>query len=161
MMNFTVRSATDADLETLNQFMYCLHQFHHQHVPEDFKTPEEVQVEKSIALYLESPDCVVLVAESNGQVIGFVTGQFCELISPISKSVLMGNIDELFVVEQFQKCSVATVLLQEMEKRLAEYGVVQVMVEVWDFNHAARGLYKKLGFQSHIHCLRKKISPNN
>jgi ribosomal protein S18 acetylase RimI-like enzyme len=161
MMNFTVRSATDADLETLNLFMYDLHQFHHQHVPDDFKTPEEVQLEKSIALYLESPDCLVLVAEFNGKVIGFVTGQFCELLSPISKSVLIGNIDELFVLKSYQKCSVATVLLQEMEIRFAEYGVAQIMVEVWDFNHAARGLYKKLGFEPHIHCLRKKISSNN
>ncbi|MGR5218838.1 N-acetyltransferase family protein [Vibrio parahaemolyticus] len=161
-LKFKIRSATSGDLETLNDLMYELHDHHQQAVPEDFKTAEEIQQEKSISRYLDSPDCIVLVAESKGkgiseQILGFVTAQFCELISPISQSCLIGNIDELFVEPDCRNSGIASALLKEAQVRLKELGAVQLMVEVWDFNQPALGLYKNEGFVPHIHCLRKKI----
>ena len=93
IMKYTIRIATMSDLEQLDHLMYNLHQYHHQQVPQYFKTPEKVQEEKSIDIYLESPDCLVLVAEQDGDIIGFVTSQFCEFVSAISKPVFMGSID--------------------------------------------------------------------
>ncbi|MGF1747884.1 MULTISPECIES: N-acetyltransferase family protein [Vibrio] len=160
---FTIRSAKADDLETLNELMYELHQYHHKAVPEDFKSAEEVQQEKSIARYLDSPECLVLVLTVDGsqsfdnQIVGFVTAQFCELVSPISRACLVGNIDELFVLPSYRQHGYAQALLAEAEQRLSELGASQIMVEVWNFNRAALNLYNKEGFSPHIHCLRKKI----
>ncbi|AYV22901.1 GNAT family N-acetyltransferase [Vibrio mediterranei] len=159
---YRIRSANTQDLETLNDLMYELHEYHHQAVPEDFKPASEVQEEKSIARYLDSPDCLVLVLTIDGdkcapQIVGFVTAQFCELLSPISKPCLIGNIDELFIKPDYRHHGFAQKLLKESERRLIELGASQIMVEVWDFNHAALNLYNKEGFIPHIHCLRKKI----
>ncbi|MCL9774944.1 GNAT family N-acetyltransferase [Vibrio methylphosphonaticus] len=160
---FTIRSAKADDLETLNDLMYELHQYHHQAVPEDFKSADEVQQEKSIARYLDSPECLVLVLTVDGAepsanpIVGFITAQFCELLSPISRPCLVGNIDELFVLPSYRQHGYGQALLAKAELRLRELGASQILVEVWDFNQAALDLYKKEGFFSHIHCLRKKI----
>lgn len=101
--SITLRSATEKDLYTLNDLMFELHDHHHKAVPNDFKSANEVQEEKSIARYLDSPECLVLVAtitsDNNQIIVGFVTAQFCELTSPISKPSLVGNVDELYVVQ--------------------------------------------------------------
>ena len=90
-------------------------------------------------------------------IIGFVTGHFCELVSTVSKPVAMGSIDELFIMPEYRKSGVAEQLLAKIEQTLVDYGVQQIFVEVWDFNQAARALYNKLGFASHIHWLRKSV----
>ncbi|MCW8344565.1 GNAT family N-acetyltransferase [Vibrio sp. ZSDZ65] len=162
-LTFTIRSAKTDDLDTLNDLMYELHQYHHHAVPEDFKSAEEVQQEKSVARYLDSPDCLVLVLTVDGSessansIVGFITAQFCELVSPISRPCLVGSIDELFVLPSHRQHGYAQALLAQAEHRLTELGASQIMVEVWDFNQSALNLYNKEGFFSHIHCLRKKI----
>lgn len=159
--SITLRSATEKDLYTLNDLMFELHDHHHKAVPNDFKSANEVQEEKSIARYLDSPECLVLVAtitsDNNPIIVGFVTAQFCELTSPISKPSLVGNVDELYVLPKWRQYGVAAALLTEAETRLQQLGATQIMVEVWDFNQSALNLYKKQGFFPHIHCLRKKI----
>ncbi|MFA0085584.1 N-acetyltransferase family protein [Vibrio sp. 10N.261.51.F12] len=155
--SYKIRAAKLADIEMLNELMHALHEHHHNAVPEDFKTADEVQEEKSIARYLDSPDCLVLVAELGDDIIGFVSAQFCELTSPISKPIFVGNVDELYTEPKYRNTGLGKALLCSVEQRLKELGVKQLMVEVWDFNQPALNLYKNVGFSSHIHCLRKKI----
>lgn len=157
-MTIHIRAASQKDLPQLDELMFQLHHHHHESCPDFFKTPEEIEQEKSIARYLDSPECLVYVAiDTSGLIIGFVTGHFCELISTVSKAIPMGNIDELFVIPEYRKSGVAEQLLAKIEQTLVDYGVQQIFVEVWEFNQAARSLYNKLGFASHIHWLRKSV----
>jgi len=154
---FNIRSAKPADLEQLNELMYQLHHEHHRQEPDSFKTALEIEQEKSIARYLDNPECLVFVALSGEQVIGFITGHFCELISTVSKPVQMGSVDELYVLPNFRSQKIAQNLYQVLEQRFEEYGVQQVFVEVWNFNQNACQFYSKTGFKHHIHWLRKVI----
>ncbi|WP_027696511.1 GNAT family N-acetyltransferase [Vibrio litoralis] len=157
-MTIQIRAASPKDLPQLDELMFQLHNHHHQSCPDLFKTPEEIEQEKSIARYLDSPECLVYVAiDVSDSIIGFVTGHFCELVSTVSKPVAMGSIDELFIMPEYRKSGVAEQLLAKIEQTLVDYGVQQIFVEVWDFNQAARALYNKLGFASHIHWLRKSV----
>lgn len=157
MPNVQVRAANTSDLEQLNELMYLLHDEHHQFEPEHFKTAEEIEQEKSIARYIDGPDCVVFVAEVESIIVGFVTGHFCELVSTVSKPVQMGSIDELYILPSYRKQSIAKELCQKIEQRFAEYGVTQLFVEVWNFNERALNFYMEGGFAHHIHWLRKPI----
>ncbi|EGU31440.1 hypothetical protein VIBRN418_01418 [Vibrio sp. N418] len=153
----TITPARESDLYALNELMYQLHHEHHVQAPDSFKTAEEIEQEKSIARYLDNPDCLVFVATVESKVVGFITGHFCELISTVSKPVQMGSIDELYVLPEFRKQNIAQQLYSTLEKRLFEYGVKEVFVEVWDFNSSACQFYFKSGFAHHIHWLRKSI----
>ncbi|WGV99133.1 GNAT family N-acetyltransferase [Vibrio sp. YMD68] len=150
-------AAKPSDLEQLNRLMFDLHHEHHQSCPEFFKTACEIEQEKSIARYLDDPECLVFVARDNQDVVGFVTGHFCELVSSVSKPIQMGSVDELYVRPQYRQRKIAHQLCETLNQRFKEYGVVQIFVEVWDFNAAALEFYNQLGFEHHIHWLRKAI----
>ncbi|GLO60989.1 N-acetyltransferase [Vibrio sp. MACH09] len=157
MSSIQIRAANLSDLEVLNTLMYQLHQFHHDEQPEHIKTAEEIEQEKSIARYLDNPECLVYVAIDGDNIVGFITGQFCELISPISKPVTMGSVDELYVLAKYRHMSVATLLMDKLQNMFDDFGVKRVFVEVWHFNQAAITFYKKNGFSHHIHWLCKDL----
>ena len=144
-MNVTLRAAKHTDLEQLNELMFDLHHHHHLASPEHFKTAEEIEQEKSIARYLDDPECLVYVALKGELIVGFISGHFCELISTVSKPVPMGSVDELFVLPDYRKESIAEKLFSKVEATFDDYGVEQVFVEVWDFNSLPRTSIKKWG----------------
>lgn len=158
MRNVTIRSAKDTDLEQLNDLMFELHNEHHQQCPNYFKTAEDIEQEKSIARYLDDPECLVFVACEKEVVIGFISGHFCELISTVSKPIQMGSIDELYVVQGRRSEGLATKLCRKIEQRFTEYGVKEIFVEVWEFNRSAVEFYRHFGFEHHIHWLRKSVT---
>ncbi|MGY5539265.1 N-acetyltransferase family protein [Vibrio brasiliensis] len=153
----SIRSAGENDLEQLNELMYQLHDEHHRQCPNYFKTAEDIEQEKSIARYLDDPECLVFVACQANAIIGFITGHFCELISTVSKPIQMGSIDELFICREYRGQGVANQLCQKIEQRFVEYGVQEVFVEVWQFNASAVEFYQQFGFEHHIHWLRKSV----
>ncbi|OCH15268.1 MULTISPECIES: GNAT family N-acetyltransferase [unclassified Aliivibrio] len=156
-MDPVIRRAKEIDLFRLNSMMYQLHDEHHQQCPELFKTASEIEEEKSISRYLDDPDCMIYVAELDGDVIGFVTGHFCELVSTVSKAVMMATIDELYVEPQSRRAGIAEKLMTRIEQELKDYGVKEIFVEVWDFNQSALKFYYQQGLKEHIHYLRKPL----
>ncbi len=152
-----VRIANYDDLESLNSMMYELHDYHHRNEPDHIKSADESLELKNITHYLDSPDCLVYVAEMNEEVVGFVTGHFCELTSIISQPVFMGSVDELWVCPSFRQQGIAQALCDKLDKRFAEYGVKRVFVEVWDFNQSAIAFYQKARFKHQIHMLYKDL----
>lgn len=157
MTDFTIRRANYDDLPILEQLMYRLHDEHHHAEPEHFKAPEQILEEKKIVEYINAPDALLYVAVDNSVLVGFVTAHFGELSSTVSKPVMMGTIDELYVVTE-QRCNgIGKRLLQRCIDEFDDYGVKQVFVEVWEFNQSAISLYQHIGFKHHIHCLRKGL----
>lgn len=156
-MDFVIRRAKENDLFSLNSMMYKLHDEHHQQCPELFKTASEIEQEKSIARYLDDPECMVYVAEKTNALVGFITGHFCELVSTVSKPIMMATIDELYVEPEHRREGVAEQLMQRLEQELKDYGVKELFVEVWHFNQSALNFYHKQNLQEHIHYLRKPI----
>lgn len=159
MQPYKIRTASFADLPQLNQMMYQLHHYHHVESPELFKTPEEVEEEKSIARYLDNPECFVYVAlDKKDEIVGFISGHFCELQSPIVKSMLMGSVDEIFLEQNHRNTGLAQQLFERIERSFKECGVKQLFVEVWQFNQPALNFYDKVGFGHHIHWMRKPLN---
>ncbi len=161
MSQLQIVPARTDDLEVLNQLMYELHEEHHQACPEHFKTAEDIEQEKSIARYLDMPECLVFVARQDTSIVGFITGHFCELVSSVSKPVPMGSIDELYVVPSHRQQGVASQMYKRLESTFIDYGVEQVFVEVWAFNQNAHHFYEEVGFKPHISWLRKSVKNRN
>ncbi|MGP8305094.1 GNAT family N-acetyltransferase [Vibrio sp. YIC-376] len=158
MSAFLIKPACIDDLESLNDLMFNLHDEHHVQSPDLFKTAEEIEQEKSIARYIDHPECLVYVAKDEDEIIGFVSGHFCELLSVVSTPVMMGSVDELYVLPDYRKQGVAKTLLDKIESTFIQCGATQMFVEVWDFNLQALALYQRQGFGPHIHCLRKPLT---
>ncbi|SJL83156.1 GNAT family N-acetyltransferase [Vibrio palustris] len=157
MTEIIVRPACSEDLEHLNELMFCLHNEHHVQCPDYFKSAEDIEADKSIAQYLDHPECLVFVATIDSDIVGFVSGHFCELVSPVSQPLMMGSIDELYVKPARRHQSIAGDLMDRVESVFKQYGIKEIFVEVWDFNVGARTFYQNSGFTQHIHWLRKSI----
>lgn len=153
----SIRSARTEDLEQLHELMFELHREHHDQCPKYFKTAEEIEQEKSIARYLDDPECLVFVVSEGDNIVGFITGHFCELISTVSKPVQMGSVDELYICPDYRGQGLANQLCNKIEQRFVEYGVQEIFVEVWQFNASAIEFYQQFGFEHHIHWLRKSV----
>lgn len=153
----TICAATMDDLPTLNQLMFELHDEHHQACPKYFKTAVEIEQEKSIARYLVHPECFVFVAKQSEVIIGFITGHSCELISIVSQPILMGSLDELYVIPAYRQQHVAQALVARLEQVLRNCGAKELFVETWAFNQTALSFYQQQGFVDHIHWLRKPL----
>jgi ribosomal protein S18 acetylase RimI-like enzyme len=157
MSTIEIHLADEKDLPILEEMMYELHYEHHLSCPEHFKPAQEILQEKKIGEYLNCPEGLVYIASLKGEMIGFITGHMSELISMVSKRVYMGSIDELYVRPAFRCQGIGYLLLSRLTKAFENFGVEQIFVEVWSFNHAAQQLYQKLGFEHHIYYLRKAI----
>lgn len=156
--NLRVRAAHVDDLESLNEMMYCLHEEHHELSPVLFRPPE--QIEKSIAVYIDHPECLVFVAEVDNEVVGFVSGYFGQYESPVSQPVLMGTADELYITKPMRQHGLGAKLMEKLERNFIDYGAKFMFVEVWDKNKSAVAFYRRNGFINHIHCLMKDLSSN-
>ncbi|MEI8633359.1 GNAT family N-acetyltransferase [Vibrio sp. PP-XX7] len=152
-----IRLANTNDLSPLEKMMYDLHHEHHIACPEHFKSAQEVLKDKQVAHYINSPETFLYVACEEHMIVGFITGHFSELVSTVSKNVMMGSIDELFVLPAYRCQGIGSRLLNRLTKEFEDYSIQQIFVEVWAFNLAAQKLYQQLGFEHHIHWLRKGI----
>lgn len=158
MSAFTISVPNESDLPRLKELSFELHDMHHRSVPEHFKTADEILSEKDISSYLYDPQCLIYVAKLESKLVGFITGHFCELQALVSKPIQMGSIDEIYIVEGHRESGIAKSLFERLETTFKECGATQIFVEVWDFNQSALAVYEKLGFNPHIHWLRKAIN---
>lgn len=94
--------------------------------------------EKSFSELLSRDYCLYLVAELNGEVIGFagMTVSFDE-----------ADIDKVMVAEAYRGQHVALQLLESLFAKGAARGVEAYTLEVRVGNTPAIGLYKKTGFE--------------
>jgi len=91
--------------------------------------------------YASDPD-FCLVAEHEGRVVGFVVGL------TIIKEVTMGYISWVTVIPGYQRQGIATRLMQQVEERMQQHHIVEVLVETPVSNSKALAFLTKLGYGS-------------
>ena len=93
--------------------------------------------ETSIASELDNPLSLWLVAEHNGQVLGYVGSQ-----SVLDEADMMN----IAVSPEARRQGIALALVDALEHALTENGVTALTLEVRASNLPAKTLYEKLGF---------------
>ncbi|MFQ6095429.1 MAG: GNAT family N-acetyltransferase [Candidatus Bathyarchaeia archaeon] len=101
----------------------------------------EAFTRRQLAYFLASPDFVKLVAEVDGDVVGFVIGSVQHY-----NNRGIGHILSLDVSKGYRRRRIGSTLLSELERVLVEVGVEVCYLEVRADNVAALRLYRKRGF---------------
>ena len=127
-MSVAVREATIKDLETLYRIEHDC--FTHEAFSKGY-----------IAHLLQRPDAISLVAEVEGETVGFAIA-----LVRTRKSKKVGHIFTVDVEPKIRKRGVGLRLLTELESALKRQGTTRCYLEVRIDNTAARRLYKKLGY---------------
>ncbi|TNF60523.1 MAG: GNAT family N-acetyltransferase [Deltaproteobacteria bacterium] len=156
-----VREADESDRDVLTSFHRSLYQSHRDDVVDkddlpliDYQDYERVLHDDLNAL-LKAQSTQVLVAESDGVAVGYITGR----ITVEHRRVLprRGVVEDWYVVPESRGAGVGALLLAKLEKRFAEAGCEVIESATWSGNEGARRAHDALGFREIRVMYRKRI----
>ena len=150
MPEIVIRRATAADLPTLGRLGALLMRTHFQFDSKRFLDPG-THPEDGYAWFLgeqlkDNTNVVVLVAESEGTVVGYVYAG----LEPISWKDLRdacGFIHDIFVDERGRRSGVAMALVEAAMQWLKAQGAPRVVLQTAESNLPAQRLFARLGFR--------------
>lgn len=102
-----------------------------------------------------------LIVVVDGVIVGFVQGH----VHKPSKSEIMergnflsGDVDNLFLLEEFRSYGIGTMLMQEMESFFLTQGCTSIALNVFAPNIKAQEFYRKLGFSPRATVMVKRLT---
>jgi ribosomal protein S18 acetylase RimI-like enzyme len=149
MTDIVVRPAVRADQARLGVLGAALVRAHHDWDPARFFAagPRTADGYGSfLASRLDDPDALVLVAEHEGEVVGYAYaalegGDYMSLRGPA------GVVHDLVVAPEHRRGGVGRRLLEAAIADLRGRGAPQVVLSTAERNHAAQRLFARLGFR--------------
>ena len=156
-----VREADDSDRVVLMDFHRSLYQAHRDEVvaEEDLPLIEYRDYERvlrdDLQALLRDPNSHVLVAESQGVAIGYITGR----VTLEARRVLSrkGAVEDWYVVPESRGSGAGALLLRELEERFATAGCEVIESATWSGNEGARRAHDALGFREIRVMYRKRL----
>jgi ribosomal protein S18 acetylase RimI-like enzyme len=145
----TIRRAEAHDLPALGRLGALLMRTHYDFDPQRFMDPgtdPAAGYAWFLGKQLNDDDAVVLVAEQDGTVIGYVYAA----LEPVSWKELRdacGFIHDILVEEQRRRSGTATALMEAAIEWLRERGAPRVILGTAERNEGAQRLFAKLGFR--------------
>jgi GNAT superfamily N-acetyltransferase len=144
----TVRVATSGDRDVLGHFGAALTRLHHADDPRRFIHIEhpEAGYGRFLVSQLSNPNGIVMVAEQNGDVIGYVFAEvestnWMELRGPC------GIVHDVYVDEPARRVGAGRELLRAAIAWIRSKGRTQVVLLTKTRNEHARRLFTSLGFR--------------
>lgn len=156
-----VRDAQASDREVLMGFHRSLYESHRAQVVSEEDLPlinyrdYEQILEEDLAALLEDRNSQVLIAESDGVPVGYVTGRI--KVEPRRVLPRRGVIEDWYVVPVARGAGVGALLLQELERRFAGAGCEVIESATWSGNEGARRAHDALGFREIRIVYRKRV----
>jgi ribosomal protein S18 acetylase RimI-like enzyme len=156
-----VREADESDREVLLGFHRSLYQGYRDEVVAeedrpliDYRDYERILRDDLQAL-LRDRSSHVLIAESQGAAVGYITGRVA--VEPSRVLSNKGVVEDWYVVPESRGAGVGARLLRELESRFAGSGCEVVESATWSGNEGARRAHAKLGFREIRVMYRKRI----
>jgi ribosomal protein S18 acetylase RimI-like enzyme len=146
---FVVRRARQEDLPALGRMGGLLMRVHYEFDDKRFMDPGD-DPERGYAWFLgtqlRDEDAIVLVAEREGSVVGYVYAG----LEPLSWKELRdacGFIHDILVTEEGRRHGVASALIEAAIDWMRDRGAPRVILGTAQPNFAAQKLFEKLGFR--------------
>jgi len=144
-----IRKATQQDIEQLTKYGIILLKQHSDLDPyfEPIETVDTVY-RKFLEGCLNSDDKLLLVAEKNGELLGYAAG-IIQARSPIFKINENGYINDVFVLEEFRKLGIAKMFLIELKKWFESKGIKYIELSVHAKNAVGKKTWANFGFEAY------------
>lgn len=147
-----IRIAEVKDFADLCSLFNESHAMHHKALPHFFINPSDIVYKKAFFdPAFKQKDEIILIAVRNGKIIGAIYPKVYKMEPKHRPQVLktrrFGFIETLVVHKSARKHGIGHQLLAAAEKWLREKGLKEVDLLVWNFNHEAEELYRKMGYQ--------------
>jgi GNAT superfamily N-acetyltransferase len=148
------RDATQQDVDRVVELWAEHVDFHAQCDPRFLRTEgSEVGFAQHLRTKLAESDYLLLVAEIDGEVVGFLNGEL-SAYPPCFAHHAHGFIDNLAVSPQRQRAGVGTALLEKAMAWFSAKGVSTVEGRVLLANPVAMAFWQKTEFEPYMHTIR-------
>ena len=148
-MSFSIRPAAEHDLATLGSLGASLMRVHYAFDPQRFLAPGD-RPDQGYAWFLgtqlREPEVVILVAEQDGRVLGYIYAG----LEPLSWKELRGPagfIHDVVVEESARREGIASALLDAAAEWLKAQGAPRVVLWTAAQNDGAQRLFAEKGFR--------------
>lgn len=149
-MKITVRPATEADYDVLNELRRQVNELHVQGRPDIFRPGFGEELQQHLLNYFHSDTNSALAAEAEGRVAGFALVDFIHRpASPYNLPRDFYHVAEIGVDAGCQRKGVATALLTFMQRDARERGFGRIELDMWSFNGGALAFYERMGFRTY------------
>lgn len=144
-----IRPAAPGDVPTLGRLGVALVRMHHDLDPRRFlasTTGDEGGYAAYLGAQLEEPRAVVLVAEREGEVVGYAYGAV-EDVDCMALRGEAGMLHDLYVLPEHRGRGLGRALLTEAIAALDALGAPRLVLSAAERNEAAQRLFASIGFR--------------
>lgn len=144
-----IRPGTVEDAAAIAPLFREVQTMHAAQIPTVFKPPGELQGAVDwLEGVLAVPNIYSLVAESDGQVVGYLMAQDVRrehsMFRPAHRYFMLEHIT---VASAFQDRGIGTKLMQALQAEAAARQITRIELEVWNFNEKAQRFFARHGFR--------------
>jgi len=150
MDNLTIRRAASSDVERIVELRLLLQEHAEKSNPLIWRMTEEGKklLKQKVENDLADSNIHVLLAEADGEIIGYVQGEIARRSDYMPRTV--GQVSLIYVVKQSRRKGVGTRLVKELCKFFCSNKAEDLTVRYIIGNKEAEGFWRKLGFESII-----------
>jgi ribosomal protein S18 acetylase RimI-like enzyme len=157
----TIREAGRRDVEAVTALWWEMMQVHGA-LDARFRYERTAarDVERHIFECIRSRAVQVYVAEMNGRVVGYITGQI-QGRQPVSHAGRFGFIAELSVCPDARRNGIGKRLVEKVMAWFAQQKVTAVELFVLENNPVSNAFWQSMGFGSYLRMLRREMDQKN
>ena len=156
-MRVTIRRATQNDCEPLMRLWKEISDYHAALDPIFALAPDAAKYyRENLARILDDENWRVLLADDEGDVVGFIAGATREM-PPVFVTKRTGHVSDLLVTARCRRRGVGEQLYRAMTEWFHERGVTIVELSVAACNPTAVPFWRKMGFGDYMLRMRTEI----
>ena len=147
MADIVIRLATESDLEDIGRLWLNLVQYHNA-IDDRMPVAAEggcASYQRRVRAQFSSPEVRTLVADLNGQLVGFVLGALVDLRAEMFVREKSGHVADIFVEEAYRGCGVGRKLINELVDWFRLNGVQQIEWSVATRNTSGHAFWEAIG----------------
>jgi ribosomal protein S18 acetylase RimI-like enzyme len=150
MDNFIIRRAVSSDVERIVELRLLLQEHAEKSNPLIWRITEDGKklLKQKVENELADSNIHVLLAEADGEIIGYVQGEVTRRSDHVPRTV--GQVSLMYVVKQFRRKGVGRRLMKELCKFFNSNKTEDLTVRYIIGNKEAEEFWRKLGFESII-----------
>ena len=161
MSMITVRVAIIEDADAIGGLTAEVQQLHREALPDIFKSPsDKLFSREKLATLLQDANSTVAVAESNGEIVGYVYGVIMHRPeNDFKKAEKYVYIQQIGVRKDARRQGVGRALIAFIERKALASAVTGLQLDYWAFNTRARSFFESCGFSASQVMMRRRLSP--
>ncbi len=156
-----VRESAETDRETLLRFHRSLYETHRDEVVDagvreliEYRDYARV-LEEDLGALLADPKGYVLIAESEGEPVGYISGR--TMHEPRRVLPRRGVVEDWYVDPEHRRLGIGAALLKRLEEHFRSTGCQMIESATWSSNEGARRVHDAMGFHEIRVIYRRRL----